>query len=393
VRGRIDTCLCAILAWGCGSTGLSGVPDGWHDPSGEEPEPPCIPAAGEPVPIELPDPDPGMPDLVWTGSGYGVVWHEPDLAGSDVLLARLDRFGHVVDSVVVQQGAHSAAFPAMAWTGSEYGIVWVDFGAGDEEIFFARFDAEARRVIDDVPVTRDPMTSHKPDIAWTGSEFGVVWTDNRVSGADCTMMHCAIDTFFTRLSAEGVEQGEEVRLSDESYHGGGDYNHAWIAWTGSVFGVFSYWMFHRVDPLGVELGEDGRLSLEPYNVPPVWTGSGYGVLSCPAGDDRLHLDRLDPLGVETSDAVIDSAEHVWEYALAWTGSGYGAVWEAGGAGEGLHRFCLVEAGSGSCEPAVLEGVDLLGEAHRAMAWTGSGFGLVWTRFREGLFFTHIDVCP
>jgi hypothetical protein len=90
--------------------------------------------------------------------------------------------------------------PSLVWTGSEYGASWHDDRDGNFEIYFARISATGSKVGTDVRITNDPAESGSfnvlpcgTSLAWTGSEFGVVWSDDRGSGS------LRYDIYFNRI--------------------------------------------------------------------------------------------------------------------------------------------------------------------------------------------------
>ena len=88
--------------------------------------------------------------------------------------------------------------PSIAWTGTEYGVVWGDQRGGDTEaeIYFALVDATGSRVGGEVRVTSAAGWSLSPRVVWTGTEFGAVWLDTR-DGSE--------EVYFARMSAGGAK--------------------------------------------------------------------------------------------------------------------------------------------------------------------------------------------
>jgi hypothetical protein len=64
-------------------------------------------------------------------------------------------------------------------------------------------------------------------LAWTGSEFGVVWINNYTDFL-----------LFARVSTDGTEIENEIELADARR---GDYFPLDLVWTGSEFGVVWVW--------------------------------------------------------------------------------------------------------------------------------------------------------
>jgi hypothetical protein len=133
------------------------------------------------------------PALVWTGSEYGLAWDGG--LGRDIgRFARLDSSGTVLGSgTLVTDESDYADSESHVWTGSEYAFVWDDYRDGNHEIYFGRKSALGEKTEGDLRVTDNGADSFHPSLAWTGSEFGVVWSDGRVESSNSEL-------FFTRIS-------------------------------------------------------------------------------------------------------------------------------------------------------------------------------------------------
>ena len=77
--------------------------------------------------------------LTWTGSVYGVAWQEYDSPYYDIYFLALDGTGAIVGSDIrVTTTSVSSQNPDAVWTGSEFGIVWHDASAGHQDIYLGR---------------------------------------------------------------------------------------------------------------------------------------------------------------------------------------------------------------------------------------------------------------
>jgi hypothetical protein len=118
-------------------------------------------------------------------------------------------------------------YPVLEWTGSEFGLSWSDEWTGFFEIYFVRLTAGGDRIGSDVPITSTGIISHMPDMVWTGSEYGMVWEDGRYGAGE---------TYLARLMRDGTIIGGDVKVGDL----GTDSHVPSVAWTGSEFGVAWY---------------------------------------------------------------------------------------------------------------------------------------------------------
>ena len=235
------------------------------------------------------------PSLVWTGTQYGLAWHDgrdaaPDAApgtgGAEIYFARLDAAGDKIGNDVRVSNFLSQSFrPSLVWNGTEYAVTWNDDRDGNHEIYFARLDANGAPVGGEVRVTNAAGSSLFSDLAvvrsGTGTPgYGVVWQDDRDGN---------IEVYFSRLDAMGAP-ASAIRLTTTPLASGD----AHIAWSGSSFGVAwidekpgdadvsSYVYFAQLSEVGAKIGTDVlvRDADGRADVPIIaWNGNGaeYGL--------------------------------------------------------------------------------------------------------------------
>ncbi len=164
-----------------------------------------IPGAGTRL-SDAPGMDAGRgPSLAWTGSGFGLAWDDTRFGNPEIVLALLSTAGELRGPVIrVTDEPRNSTGPSLVWTGAGFGVAWRDFRGGNFEVYFARLGAAGARLDADVRVTADPALSTTPSLAWTGSEFGLAWQDNRDGNAE---------TYFARLDAAGARVGGEMRVT------------------------------------------------------------------------------------------------------------------------------------------------------------------------------------
>jgi hypothetical protein len=272
------------------------------------------------------------PRCAWTGSGLGVFFEDGrSNRNTDIV------YGHLTDASGSPTGADTRIdsttsrqkYPAVAFSGSEFGVVWQDDRSGGWEIDFKRVSPSMAPVGTVTRLTDAPGMSRVPAIAWSGSEYGVVWEDDRDAGD--------FEIYFTRVSASGTETGSDVRLTSTP----GQSIDPEIAWSGSEYGVVwqdDGWVnaeigFLRLDPTGTPVGsairvtEDSHVSADPDIV---WTGSSYGVVwrDGRSGNADIWLAVLSPDGTKIAgdDQVSDTADWSIYPSIAWSGSAFGVTW-------------------------------------------------------------------
>jgi hypothetical protein len=242
------------------------------------------------------------PSLAWTGSQFGVSWH--DLRDSspygEIYFARVSADGVKLGSDMRETTASwQSEHPSLVWTGSEYGMGWMDCrNAPRWEVYFARLSADGVKQGSDLRVTSGATDSWFPDIVWTGSQFGIVYafyqTDNR-------------EIYFTRVSAAGGKLGGDLRLSYDT----GDDDKPILGWTGSEFGVGWAGTFIRLSSEGAKLGTE----LSGWGGGIAWSGSEFG-LSAEGGEvyfKRIGWADGDGDGLDSSqESVLGTDQDDWD---------------------------------------------------------------------------------
>jgi len=271
------------------------------------------------------------PSLIWTGSEYGLAWWNERYSGSDtqVTFARITNQGRKLGYEVNITNGWNVREPSIAWSGSEYGLAWSDMRGGNYEIYFARIGIDGQKLGQEARITHDADTSHHPSLVWTGSEYGMAWGDWRAGFNP--------EVYFTRISARGDILGREERVTrtdTESLHPS-------LVWTGSAYGLA--WddkrhgeyeiYFASLDPRGAGLGAEKRISrgqgLSQYPSL-VWTGSEYAVAWWDRrdGDHEIYFARISAAGAKLGpDRRYSHAGGISLYpSLAWSGSDYAVTW-------------------------------------------------------------------
>ncbi len=117
-------------------------------------------------------------------------------------------------------------FPAMAFNGSEIGIAWMDGRDGNQEIYTATANLDAKTSSSARRITSSAEWDDNPELAWTGSEFGLVWVHERKS---------KFDLMFRTLDARASAKGSARRLLANKLIG----KDTSVCWTGAGYGVVS----------------------------------------------------------------------------------------------------------------------------------------------------------
>jgi hypothetical protein len=174
---------------------------------------------------------------------------------------------------------------AMDWSGSEFGLVWVDDRTGLDQLWFRRLDPTGSPLGSSVRVHAQSFEQESPDIAWSGSRWGVVWSMYDSDGFCWLAYFATLDPTGggmlpsptpTHLTySDDIQRDPKPRIAGS----GSDYGIVWQRHNGSNY-VPPY--FNRGFSDGtVEMrsnfsGEEMDVE-EPRTPSIAWGGSVYGI--------------------------------------------------------------------------------------------------------------------
>jgi len=193
-----------------------------------------------------------------------------------VVFTRLDASGSAIGLPTrVDDPIGESVSPSLVWTGREYGVAWSQGVAGTEEVYFARLDDQGARIGTTHRVTNAENRSVGPSLVWNGSEFAVVWGDERYQGTGL---------YFTRLDVGGNEQGDDLLIAADGPEAQGGR----LAWTGGEYGFA--WSDKRTGKANVYYRRLYPMALS-WSRPPALLNSRGGTLSWNSLERRI-LRRL-----------------------------------------------------------------------------------------------------
>jgi len=169
------------------------------------------------------------PALTYTGSELAALWFKATAdSRGDVIFATFTPDGGAlipegqVNDVAVETAGYPVA-PALIWSGSGYGAAWsgtrLVAGYHRPHVFFASLDAQGRPKTGSLAISpdfgasgqTDPVDARRPALAWSGSEFVVSWSDQRVKDPRVTGINLVgwSGVYFRRVDERGVARGEQ----------------------------------------------------------------------------------------------------------------------------------------------------------------------------------------
>ena len=343
------------------------------------------------------------PHVVWTGSEFVLAWHMSNTSQTDdIEFARIGREGAVVGGTVKVVSSYSAFSqePKLAWTGSEFGLIYRDNGQGKFAAAFLRVTSEGQPIGSPNTLSDGTSEARMPALAWNENGFGVVWAAPKTS---------LQETSFIRVMSDGAVTGTELVVSaDDSLIS----NVPKIVWTGSEYGVVwndmkeppqprgDVW-FQRIGADGQKLGGAVKLT-EPTGAPRMgpelaWTGSEYGVtwLYREQLRSEVYFARVSTsgqkIGVPARITYHDSVKA--QAALIWDYNEFAIAWEDERAGSyaNIHfqRFDSEGQPIGSAQQVSYSDTTSTGARSVSLAREPGMFGIAWSDERSGDCQRHI----
>jgi hypothetical protein len=144
--------------------------------------------------------------LAYSGTSYAAAYTGTN-NGFNVYLSTIDPGGTVInppgETVVTLVNADAGGGP-LVWVGDRYGLAWEDRRTGDYEVYFTLLDEAGNKKHADTQLTFAQGFSINVSMAWNGTEFLVVWQDDRDG---------LFNLFGQRVDVDGTPIGSNVQLT------------------------------------------------------------------------------------------------------------------------------------------------------------------------------------
>ncbi|WP_157758287.1 Ig-like domain-containing protein [Cystobacter fuscus] len=294
----------------------------------------------EPVPTWEPSPQ-KFPRVASNGTDYLVVWaDERNASGSDIYGARVSGTGEVMDiaGLAISTAPERQYSPAVAFDGTDYLVVWTD----ERNLATTKADLYGTRVTSaGVVVTPSGLAistaagdQNSPMVASNGTDFFVVWTDER------NLATTKADLYGTRVTSAGVvvtPSGLAISTATGDQYGpavasnGTDY---FVVWEDKRTGVEQDIYGTRVTNTDTVISPSG-LALTTatggqYSPSVASNGADYLVVWESAEDDIEALRVTGSGGVEGPPRIIlNSSESRFSPEVTSNGTDYLVVWGYG----------------------------------------------------------------
>lgn len=304
-------------------------------------------------------------------------------------------FGILVPPVRVTVSPGDSVAPAHVWTGSQFSLIW-----GDDRtpagVYFNALSDNASILYGDTHLSgAGGGYDFTPDVDHTSTGTVAVW---EASG----------EVYFTRFTQTGaltVDPPVLITPSAAAFRPSlataGSSQHG-VAWADARTGDLEIY-FAVVDDNGNNLTGDVRVTSAPGNsINPslVFTGSEFGLawMDARTGNFEIFFARLAADGTKLgTDIQLTNDPHFsTSPALAWNGSEYALVWtDFLSNGQGIYFARISDLGLKLTQDLfVSHAFTVYTECSgaRLLTWSGQFYGLVWEDIRFGsydVFFTRL----
>jgi MYXO-CTERM domain-containing protein len=334
------------------------------------------------------------PTIAFNGAAYLIVWEDSRNQVStdlDLYGARVSPGGSVLDTSGLSLIAAAAAQtqPALTRVGSQYLLAWQDMRAGELDVYAARVNGVGT-VLDasGVLVVAAPGNQSVAAVASIGTNALITWSGDRTT--DIIGARVDTSTALTVLDPSGftVSLSANSETSPAVAFNGTNYLVVWQDNRGSGFDLYGVRVSGSgtvLDPAGFPISaasgnqRNPAVAFDGTNYLVVWedtrsnvTGDIYGARVSPSGT------VLDANGLSLSVRFAAQAHP----AVAFDGTNYLVVWEDGAATRDIYGTRVSTAGVVLDPSAIGISTDPNDQASPAIAYDGTNYLVAWADWRN-----------
>ncbi|MEO8217146.1 MAG: hypothetical protein ABI718_08685 [Acidobacteriota bacterium] len=178
------------------------------------------------------------PRLASNGTDYLILWREetPEIATKYLLKARVIRQDGTFGSqeILLDGNVESDSVPAVQWDTTSYLVTWPSNIGVAKSLIAVQLSADGQIVKGPFALSEIDTNASRPNIAWSGTNFMVVWEESRHAEV-CDRLPCPFETRdirAARVSASGQILDQLITVVHEENVPVADPD---VAWNGSEF--------------------------------------------------------------------------------------------------------------------------------------------------------------
>jgi hypothetical protein len=374
----------------------SDEPDEFYDIDGSRVSPAGVVLDPEGIQISTATNDQRYPSIAFDGINYFVAW-EDERSGSfiyDIYGARVNQSGVVLDpaGISISIATNDQHYPSVAFDGTNYLVVWQDERISSYDIYGARVN-QSGNVLDPngIHISTGINNERSPSVAFDGTNYLVVWTDFPSSFSD--------DIYGSRVSPTGVVLDTagipiSTAVNDQQYPSVGfDGTNYLVIWaderngSSDIYGTRASQSGTVLEPNGVlitALANEQRrpsVAFDGSNYFVVWEDwrSGYAKSDIYGARVSQSGSMLDPDSIPISIA----ANGQWNPSVAFDGTNYLVVWEDARNGCDIYGARVSQFGvvidTGGFAISTATSV----QKYASVSFDGTNYLVVWEDWRSG----------
>ena len=334
-----------------------------------------------------------LPSVVFGDVNYFVVWSDFRF-DVDIYGARVNSSGTILDpaGILVTMQSNNQWNPQVAFDGTNYLVVWEDNRTGSSDIYGARVSPTGV-ILNPIgfPISTAPNDQYSPEVIFGGGNYFVVWQDSRNGNTD--IYGTRVNSSGTVLDLSGIPISTAIddQGSIQLVFGGNNYFVVWSDYrSGSGFDIYGARVSTTgtvLDPTGIPISTANYYQWYPQVV---FDGNNYFVVwsdyRSGSGSDiygaRISTGGtvLDPTGIPIS----TTDDHQWNPQVVFGDNNYFVVWEDNRAGNtDIYGTRVSTAGTVLDPTGIPISTAYDWQQSPQVLFDGTDYVVVWEDYRDG----------
>ena len=268
-----------------------------------------------------------LPAIAWDGTNHLVVWTDYRNENYDIYAQLVSPSGNLVGSgFAISTAINTQERPDIAWDGTNYLVVWEDErnGVSNYDIYGQLVSASGTLVGSNFSICLASNTQTYAAVAWDGTNYLVVWGDEDIYGQLVSPSGALVGSNFAISTATNWQYWPEIAFD------GTNYLVVWQDYRSGDLDVYG----QLVSPSGILIGSNFVISTaanDQWFPSLAWNGTNYLVVwqDYRSGIQDIYGQLVSPSGALVGSNFIISTTPDWKWwpDVAWDGTNFLAIWE------------------------------------------------------------------